>query len=302
MTGTVNSIGKAFTSTSGTLNFTTASRVYDTIPTVMIDGGTANFVTGISLNATTLEISGGTLAGYGVITVSGLTTITGGTISGSGDVNGNGGILLDPPGDTFFLDGRTLINPVGQTTTWSGLGSNVDMEDGAAFNNLGAFLAKTAGSFKLGSHTSSFNNQGSFTKSTGTGTGDFRDPASRSTSPAVRLTCRPAHWGRLAAAPTRAGELHVRVRSDAQPGRLNYPRCRQQHRRRRHGGLHRRDPGHDRHGRDLRRDRNDDRQLRQRNGQHDRNRQLNRRGFHVDLGHAQLHDFFPGVCPARFRR
>ncbi len=183
MAGTVNSIGAAFTSSSGTLNFTTAfPGAAGTIPTVLVNGGTANFETN-PLSATTLTITGGTLTGTADFTVSGLTTISGGTISGSGNVNANGDILFDPPGNTFFLDGRTMINAAGQTATWSGPGSDVEMLDGAVFNNLGTFLAETSGAFEQGSGAaSSFNNQGSFTKSTSSGTVDFESGVSFNTA------------------------------------------------------------------------------------------------------------------------
>ncbi len=170
-TGTVNSIGSAFTSSSGTMNFNSAfSGTAGTIPTVVVNGGTANFGTN-ALSATTLTITGGTLTGTGVITVSGLTTFSGGTIAGSGDVNADGGILINSPGNTVFIDGRTVVNPVGQTATWSGPGGAIETLDGAVFNNLGTFVAETTGSFEQGSGAnSSFNNDGTFTKSTNSGT------------------------------------------------------------------------------------------------------------------------------------
>ena len=78
--------------------------------------------------------------------------------------------MINTAGSTFFLDGQTLTNAAGQTATWSGTTSNVELEGGAVFNNLGAFLAETTGAFEQGSGAdSSFNNQGTFTKSTNTG-------------------------------------------------------------------------------------------------------------------------------------
>ena len=101
---------------------------------------------------------------------SGLLTLTAGTISGSGTVTASGGIVINPTGAAFGLDGRTLTNAAGQTATWTGTGSDIQASNGAVFKNLGTFLAQNQGTFSQGAGApSSFVNQGSFTKSTESG-------------------------------------------------------------------------------------------------------------------------------------
>ena len=117
-----------------------------------------------------LLVDGGSLAGTGDITVSGLLTLTAGTISGSGTITASGGIVINPTGAAFELDGRTLTNPTGQTATWTGSGSDIQASNGAVFNNFGTFLAQNQGSFAQGTGArSSFADPGSFTKSTESG-------------------------------------------------------------------------------------------------------------------------------------
>jgi fibronectin-binding autotransporter adhesin len=139
-----------------------------------ISGGTLSIASAFTTSST-LTISGGTLNDPGAITVGGLLTLSGGGISGSGTVTANGGTLINPPNSSLVLDGCTLINPAGQTATWSGVGSDgVQMDDGAVFNNLGTFLAQTHGRIGDGQGAgSAFNNEGSFTKSTDSGSLEF---------------------------------------------------------------------------------------------------------------------------------
>jgi len=138
-----------------------------------LSGGTLSIAAASSTSGT-LTISGGNLTGTGDIAVSGLLTLTAGTISGSGAVNASGGILINPGGGTFGLDGRTLTNEPGQTATWTGSGSNIQASNGAVFNNLGTFQAQNQGAFTQGSGAaSSFIDKGSFTKSTSSGELDF---------------------------------------------------------------------------------------------------------------------------------
>ena len=138
-----------------------------------ISGGTLS-IASASTTSAALTISGGTLTGAGSLSVGGLVTLSSGTLSGSSTLSANGGILINTAGSTFFLDGQTLTNAAGQTATWSGTNNNVELEDGAVFNNLGTFLAQTTGAFEQGPGAdSSFNNHGSFTKSTNTGPINF---------------------------------------------------------------------------------------------------------------------------------
>jgi autotransporter-associated beta strand protein len=117
-----------------------------------------------------LIINGGTLAGTGDLSVGGLLTLSSGTISGSGKVSANGGILINPAGAAFNLDGRTLINPAGKTATWTGTGGAIDASNGAVVENLGTFVAENSGTLNQGSGAASaFIDKGSFTKSSSDG-------------------------------------------------------------------------------------------------------------------------------------
>ncbi|MFI5460266.1 MAG: beta strand repeat-containing protein [Isosphaerales bacterium] len=138
-----------------------------------LSGGTLSIAAASSTSGP-LVVDGGSLTGTGDITVNGLLTLTAGTISGSGVLSANGGILINPTGTAFALDGRTLTNAAGQTATWTGTGSNIQASGGAVFNNLGTFVAQNQGAFSQGTGAaSSFVDKGSFTKSTSSGELDF---------------------------------------------------------------------------------------------------------------------------------
>ena len=171
ITGTVQSVGATVTVDGGTLNFTSPfTGSAGTIGAMTLKGGTANFG-GNALSLTTLSMTGGTLENTADIDVSGLMTLSGGVISGSGDVNGNGGMLVNANQNVIDFDGRTVNNPIGQTVTWTGSNSNIQEFDGAVFNNFGTILAQNDGQLAQGSGAAStFNNEGSFTKSVDAGT------------------------------------------------------------------------------------------------------------------------------------
>ncbi len=78
-------------------------------------------------------------------------------------------------GATFVIDGRTLINPAGQTATWTGDSSTIRMSDGAVFDNEGTFQDQSAGvvSQQQG-EASSFTDDGSFIRSGNSGECDFQ--------------------------------------------------------------------------------------------------------------------------------
>ncbi len=156
----------------GTVNFT--GTIASIGSTLLSQAGTLNFGT-IPLDATALTLDGGTLTSTAAMTVSGLMTVDVGTISGSGVVTADGGIMLNLQGATFVIDGRTLINPAGQTATWTGDSSTIRMSDGAVFDNQGTFQDQNAGvvSQQLGA-ASSFTDDGSFIKSGNSGECDFQ--------------------------------------------------------------------------------------------------------------------------------
>ena len=128
---------------------------------------------GISIAAAStigsLSISGGTLTGTGDVSVSGLVTLRAGTLSGSSELNANGGMVINPTGGNFNLDGRTVNNAVGQTATWTGsLGDFIEASDGSVFNNLGTFVDQGLALYEQSGTgaPSAFNNVGSFTTAT----------------------------------------------------------------------------------------------------------------------------------------
>ena len=140
-----------------------------------ISGGSLSIAAASTIGGA-LTISGGTLTGTGDVTVSGLATLSSGTISGSGAVNANGGILFNVSNAIFTLDGRTLTNPAGQTATWTGINSDIELSDGAVFDNQGVFQDQcTAGHefVNTAGAAGSFNDDGSFIKSASSSQGYF---------------------------------------------------------------------------------------------------------------------------------
>jgi len=129
-----------------------------------------------------LTMSGGTLAGAGNVSISGLLTWNGGNMTGSGATNANGGITL--AGNTVGLRAaRTLNNAA--TATWSGAGffSN---DNNTTFNNLSGatFAINTPSDFNGGT----INNAGTITKTSGGGNGVTQVAATVNNSNTVTVT------------------------------------------------------------------------------------------------------------------
>ena len=171
-TGTVNvggtyNITGATSFTGANVNFNSPITSLGAIaPTISI--GTINFGTN-NLSLPALNQSGGTLTGTGSIDVGGLLTWSGGIMSGTGVTNANGGLSLT--NSTHALIARTLNNAAGQTATLSGASSSLGLGTGASFNNNGTFLAQNDQSLtNQGGAASAFNNAGTFTRNTATGT------------------------------------------------------------------------------------------------------------------------------------
>jgi hypothetical protein len=135
-----------------------------------ISGGTLSIASASTIGGA-LTIDGGTLTGAGNVSVSGLVTLTAGTLSGASELNANGGMLINPTGGNFNLDGRTVNNAAGQTATWTGsLDDFIEASDGSVFNNLGTFLVDGLALYEdsnVGA-ASSFNDLGSFITTTNT--------------------------------------------------------------------------------------------------------------------------------------
>ena len=166
-TGTVTSVGTTFLLQGGTLNFNSPfSGSAGTIGDASIQFGTVNFGSN-AVGFTTLTVSGGTLQSSADISVGGLTTLSGGTIAGSGHVYCQGGMTIDPIQNELTFDGRDVENSVGQTATWSGANSNIQLSDGEIFDNLGTFIAENQGTINAGTGAiPTFDNQGQFIRST----------------------------------------------------------------------------------------------------------------------------------------
>jgi len=137
-----------------------------------ISGGTLSIAAASTINST-LSITGGTLTGTGNLSVSGLVTLTSGTLSGSSALNANGGMLINPAGGNFNLDGRAVNNPAGQTATWTT--GSIEASDGSVFNNLGTFVVDGLSLYEdsgIGA-ASSFNDVGTFITTANTANAGF---------------------------------------------------------------------------------------------------------------------------------
>lgn len=131
-------------------------------------GGTFN----IGGNATTVDaaISGGTLSGSGIFTVTGRMDWTGGTMSGSGrtEIPENAALYMGL-GAARTLSQRTLINNRGTVYLNDTNNNGLNLANGAVFTNtVGAtFYFRNNGSIGTGPGT--FTNQGTLIRDVGTG-------------------------------------------------------------------------------------------------------------------------------------
>ena len=156
--------------------------------------------------ANNINMSGGTLAFNGQLTVSGAFAQSGGTFAGTGEVdlngpftwsggticsaltgascttgtvaklNANGGITF-PASANVVLSSRTMNN--NGTATWSGANGSLDMVNSAVINNgVGSVWNITNDSSLVfgGGATVAFNNAGTFEKTGGTGTSTVSAP------------------------------------------------------------------------------------------------------------------------------
>ena len=120
--------------------------------------------------------SGGTLTGSDTVTVSGQTTWTYGTMSGTGTTVADGGLAITVSSDgSVLLDNRTLTNAGIGTLSSSGSNSALEAGDNAIINNLSGATFDVQNSIGINTNyhvpgSATFNNQGTLTKSTGSGT------------------------------------------------------------------------------------------------------------------------------------
>ena len=159
----------------GTTNFTTGATC-NVSGTLTVDGGTVNFSSGAGITLGTLMESGGTLTGSDTVTVSGQTTWTYGTMSGTGTTVADGGLAITVSSDgSVLLDNRTLTNAGIGTLSSSGSNSALEAGDNAIINNLSGATFDVQNSIGINTNyhvpgSATFNNQGTLTKSTGSGT------------------------------------------------------------------------------------------------------------------------------------
>ncbi len=135
---------------------------------LVVSGGSLSLLATSTISSS-LTLSGGTLTGSGDLTISGLTTWSSGTLSGTEAFMADGGMSLEFI--TKTLDGRTIDNS--GFASWSA--GSINASNGAVFNNLpGATFScqfnGTIAHFPEVGDPLHFNNEGTLTKSGGTGT------------------------------------------------------------------------------------------------------------------------------------
>ncbi|HZN56120.1 MAG TPA: hypothetical protein VFB67_12450, partial [Candidatus Polarisedimenticolaceae bacterium] len=131
--------------TAGPVSFHPSSTVTSIGSALSVSGGTATFSSGDTIAPATFNLSGGTVQGTDVVTVSGSMTWTGGALAGGGIVNANGGISVSGSG-VKDLNLRTLRNT--GTATWSGSGS-VRLGGGSVIDNQGTWDAQSDAQFSV---------------------------------------------------------------------------------------------------------------------------------------------------------
>ncbi len=108
---------------SGTANFT--SPVASLGKSLVMDGGVADFSSGVSVAVPEFGLSNGTLTGVGDLTATNTLNWTGGTMSGSGSTTVAAGAAFNLSG-MLDLESRTLDNA--GSATWSGDGQYDDFQ------------------------------------------------------------------------------------------------------------------------------------------------------------------------------
>jgi hypothetical protein len=123
----------------------------------------------VASNLATFTQTGGTLAGGGTLSVSGMFTWSGSTESGPGTTTVTTA-SLNTSTSALVVQGRP-INSSG-TTTWATGTNDLQLNSGAVWNNLsgGLFNIQVNANVTATQGTGTFNNQGTFRKSLGMGT------------------------------------------------------------------------------------------------------------------------------------
>jgi uncharacterized repeat protein (TIGR01451 family) len=150
-----------------TVNFNAGSVASNTGP-ILLNGGVTTFQTGAAVTMSALTQTFGTLQGPDTIHITGVFNWSGGTQNGPGTTNANGGFNLT--GGVNLNNGRILNNAAMGVISSGGLYSG---GNGAVFNNLPGATLDIQSDLRLGGFlggTDTFNNQGTLTRSTATGT------------------------------------------------------------------------------------------------------------------------------------
>jgi hypothetical protein len=128
-----------------------------------INNGTVNFA---SNNVTTPSgrLSGGTLLGLGTLHINGDLTWSGTTMADPGSTSVSGTLVINGAG-AKVLDGRTL--QIGGDATWDA--GPISVNNGASIINQRTFRVQTDQPINSSGATGTFNNQGTFAKSSSLG-------------------------------------------------------------------------------------------------------------------------------------
>jgi len=119
-----------------------------------------------------VTFSSGTINGTSTLTTAALLTFTGGTMSDAGITQANGGVSFSGAGNMILFNGRSL--KLGDDSTWSS--GTLQFHAGAAITNESGnvFTNSFDGNLSITlSGTGGINNEGTFTKSGGTGVTNF---------------------------------------------------------------------------------------------------------------------------------
>jgi large repetitive protein len=164
----ITSLG-ALTTTGGAL--TVANSSVPSISSITVSGGTLTLNIGATISVPTLTMNGGTLAGSAPISLTGTSmTWTGGTVGGSGALSISASTSIALNGYVNF-DTRAITNNGALTYSNSYYSY---FYNGASFTNNGSVTFQGDGGFYIGSGSPSLVNNGTITKSGGTGNGGMQ--------------------------------------------------------------------------------------------------------------------------------
>ena len=156
---------------NGTLNLYSATTSFAGSATnsanFAFTGGTGSF-SGTTVTSGNISLSSGTIGGNGTVTTAGAFNWTGGDLNGGGILNATAGGAFSSANAKFLYDHKLNLDG---TTTWSGGpiytggGSVITVKPGATFTtNFDGSI-----NYNLGGNRATLDNQGTFTKSAGTG-------------------------------------------------------------------------------------------------------------------------------------